>query len=272
MREFGVLFLLSFLALSGCSLPIKDSFEVGEDGSFRFDIQTFKAGDPEFGQGRLVLPEHKEGKVPLVVLVHGTAAIGYRENTWASFLSDQGFAVFLVDYFSPRGTSGQSSKVPRPPEDVWGALNILSRHPSIDISRTAVMGFSNGATVVNFSSAADPDFGDIKTHLPRGYIMLYGGCHFPLKTYDYSYRPPFLYIVGSKDNLVPADVCLQRENDLSGKNVRVVVIEGAGHMFDGNKNTTFIHPRWGRVTLAASGNATQRARDEVVFFLRDLFE
>lgn len=262
---------LVVLAILGCASPIKDSFQSGDEGVFRFEIMTFKEGDPQYSQGRLLLPETRIEKVPLIILVHGTAGIGYRESSWADYLLDQGYAVFLVDYFSSRNANSQSANVPRPPEDIWGALNVLSLHPDIDITRTVVMGFSNGATVTNFSSAADPEFGEIKAPLPLGYVMLYGGCHFPLKTYDSSYRPAFLYIVGSEDNLIPADVCLQRRHDLSGTEVRVVVIEGAGHMFDGNKNVTFTHPRWGQVTLSASSKATEVSREEVRDFLKRLF-
>lgn len=267
-----LLFLLMLLSLTACASPLKETFDSGDEGAFRFRMTVPDIQFPEYVQGRLILPDNTSEPVPLVVLVHGTSGVGYRENTWADFLSDKGYAVFVLDYFAPRGVSGQSRRVPRPPEDIWSTLNALMAHPDIDITRAVIMGFSNGASVTALSSAVDPEFGELNAPLPLGYIQFYGGCHTPLRTYTRSYRPAYLFVVGDSDNLVPKDDCLERSKDFTGEEVEVVVIDGAGHMFDGNKNTTFIHPRWGRVELSASREATEKSRQKVSLFLERLFD
>ena len=105
-----------------------------------------------------------------------------------------------MDYFKPRGTKGKGGNVPRPPEDVWGALSILSTHPRLDMNKVAVIGYSNGGSVT-CSAAEMTSKKDTNGVQPKAYIMVYGGCHTAIDP-EKGYNPALLYIAGGKDKLV----------------------------------------------------------------------
>ena len=140
------------VALSGCTMTPKTTLTADDSGTFSFPANSYWKGKNVNPVGTLKFPENVEDKVPLVILVHGTGGVGYRESTWLSFLRDHGIATFVLDYFAPRNVKPRDRDIPQPPQDVWGALKILATHPRIDNDRVAIMGFSNGATITLISS------------------------------------------------------------------------------------------------------------------------
>jgi len=155
--------------------------------------------------------------------------------------------------------------VPRPPQDVWAALKILSTHPRLNMDKVAVMGFSNGGSVTSGSVSVDPR--TTNGVLPKAYIMVYGGCHSSASPSSSDYKPALLYIAGSKDTLVSASTCEQRKSDSGTDKIETLTIDGAYHLFDGNSSQTFQHPKWGTVTVKADRTATEKARNKVSDFL-----
>jgi dienelactone hydrolase len=270
-KSMGLL-LVTVLTVAVCQtvhvnaepLTMKDS------GSMSFPTTAMMNGKPITGIGKLVLPDNAAGKVPLVILVHGTKGIEYREQTWSEYLTGQGYATFILDYFSPRGSDGRGSNVPRPPEDVWGALKYLSAHPGLDMEKVAVMGFSNGGSVTRSSASFDPK-ADTNGVMPKAFIMFYGGCHSPINNRIENYNPALLYVAGGKDQLVKAETCLERKSDTSSKDLEVMVIEDAYHMFDSNQSKTITHPKWGTITMRADSAATELARQKVSELLKRVF-
>ena len=131
------------------------------------------------------------------------------------------------------------------------------------------MGFSNGGSVARSSAQFHPET-DTNGVSPKAYIMVYGGCHSPVFTSG-SYNPALLYIAGSEDRLFKATTCLRRKNDSYSDDIEVVVIDGAYHMFDGDQTASFIHAKWGPVTVQADSSATDQARRKVVQFLKRVF-
>src|SRR5262249_1287907 len=110
--------------------------------------------------GNLSLPVQKSpyqraGKVPAVILMHGTGGIMRdREPAWSQRLNDWGVAAFYVDSFTGRGVTapnyaGSSTFIPTVAHvvDAYQALAALARHPGIDANRVVVMGFSRGGEV-----------------------------------------------------------------------------------------------------------------------------
>jgi len=255
-------------AFSGFFVAATANYSSAED--IDFPVQTM-SGETIEGTGELAIPDGADGKMPLVILVHGTRGVGYREDQWSDYLSEQGFATFKLDYFSPRGVSGRGRNIPRPPEDVWGALKVLAANPQIDASKIAVMGFSNGGSVTRSSAELDPG-NDTNGIVPKAYIMVYGGCHTPISLHSTDYQPALLYIVGSEDKLVTAETCSSRKNDSNSKDLDVMVIDGAYHMFDGNTSKKIRHRKWGEVELRADSGATESARNRVRQLLNRVFE
>lgn len=262
----------ALLIISGCqTTQVKKEPLTGEDsGRLAFSTTATHQGKPVTGVGSLELPKSSTGKVPLVILAHGTKGVGYRENTWSDYFNEQGYATFILDYFSPRGTDGRGRYVPRPPEDVWGALKYLSTHPRLDMTKVAVMGFSNGGSVTR--SSAEFTSSDTNGVMPKAFVMFYGGCHTAIGIRVKDYNPALLYVVGDQDKLVKASTCNYRANDKGSSDIEVMVIPGAYHLFDGNQSRTITHPKWGTFTMRADSGATEQARAKVRALLARVFK
>jgi hypothetical protein len=80
----------------------------------RIGFQTAKPTIPEFLQGirpsatsliwgDLELPPGRAERSPAVVLVHGSAGVGPRDDRWADELRQAGVATFIIDSFTGRG-------------------------------------------------------------------------------------------------------------------------------------------------------------------------
>ena len=104
---FGV--ALMGLVLSACSLghPRIDLAD-GTTGTIAFRTQTPTPGD--FARrnldapaaviwGELRIPRRASGRVPAVVLVHGSSGVGNNMPGWCSELNGMGVATFIVDSF-----------------------------------------------------------------------------------------------------------------------------------------------------------------------------
>jgi dienelactone hydrolase len=109
--------------------------------------------------GELRLPfASYQGKVPAVVLIHGSGGIGANSDAWARFLNEAGIAVFILDSFSARGIVSTVEDQTQLDSvammyDAYRALDVLAAHRAIRPDRIAVMGFSKGAVAAVFSSA-----------------------------------------------------------------------------------------------------------------------
>ena len=84
-------------------------------------------------------PYERAGKVPAVVLMHGTGGIMRdREPAWARRLNDLGIAAFYVDSFTGRGVkapnyAGSADHIATVAHvvDAYQALLVLARHPGL---------------------------------------------------------------------------------------------------------------------------------------------
>ena len=53
--------------------------------------------------GELRLPPGASGRLPAVILAHGSGGTGPREEFWAKYFNEMGVASFVIDSFSGRG-------------------------------------------------------------------------------------------------------------------------------------------------------------------------
>jgi len=107
--------------------------------------------------GDLRLPPQATGRVPVVILVHGTVGLGAREERWADEFNTLGVATFALDSFRGRGLAPpfESGGLPSPLAmivDVYRALALLVTHPRLDPGRVAIMGFSRGGGTALYAS------------------------------------------------------------------------------------------------------------------------
>ncbi|MET3840996.1 dienelactone hydrolase family protein [Bradyrhizobium sp. OAE829] len=203
------------------------------------DFLQGKKGTPVMIAGHLRLPK-MEGKQPVVVLMHGAPAVGGSEaqvDTWARALNEAGIGAFVVDSFSGRGVNsfadlGKISPLVRV-ADAYGALNTLSKHPLVDSSKIAVMGFSHGgpsaiySDVQRFQKMLGPD-AKFAAH-----IGVYPICNVAYKD-DAEVTSPLLLLHGAADDWVPSKNCKEYADRLTkaGKHVRYIEYPDAHHVFD----------------------------------------
>lgn len=194
---------------------------------------------PQALQGLLRLPDDP-GPSPAVVLLHGCGG-GWRglDERWGKRLAEWGYVTLTVDRFGTRGiTSACTSGLPPSTlHDAYRALNFLTGQSSVDPSRVAVVGFSQGAMLALLSV----ERGQIErsaTEKFRAAIGFYPPC-LGLKG---NMTVPTLIMIGELDDWTPARECrnlaegrddwgISREKG-KGFPIEITVYPGAYHDFD----------------------------------------
>lgn len=193
---------------------------------------------PQALQGYLRLPEGR-GPSPAVVLLHGCGG-GWRalDERWGKRLAEWGYVTLTVDRFGTRGiTSACTGVPPATLYDAYRALNFLAGQSSVDLSRVAVVGFSQGAMLALLSV----ERGQIErtsSEKFRAAIGFYPPC-LGLKG---NMTVPTLILIGELDDWTPAEECrnlaegrddwgISREKG-QGIPIEITVYPGAYHDFD----------------------------------------
>jgi dienelactone hydrolase len=192
--------------------------------------------------GQLRLPKSGPEKQPAVVLLHGASGPGGTGGTyddWTRVLNEAGFATFALDSFAGRGVINLPSDVSRVSPmvriiDAYRALDILTKHPMIDASRIAVMGFSHGAPAALFSNMElfRKAYGRQDVQF-AAHISVYGFC-FTTYREDENVTKPALLLHGSADDWLPVAPCRRYAERLksAGKEVRLIEYPDAHHAYD----------------------------------------
>ena len=195
--------------------------------------------------GRLMIPRSAQGKVPAVLIVHGSSGLDSRGPLMAGVLTKIGIATLEVDTLAPRALKGGPTSRPRPPEtlpDAFGALKFLSSLPAIDTERIGITGFSAGG-IVSMLTASKPladRYGPAGLRF-KGHAALYPACW----TYNSKERPEFVFKEltgapvfiqgGDLDNYDAPDSCQKLLDSLpeaSRSLMRLKMYAGATHGFD----------------------------------------
>ena len=196
-------------------------------------------GIPATIAGELRLPSGT-GRVPVVVLIHGSAGLGANVDRWAHVLNGLGVAAFLLDCFSGRGITQTITDQSQLSSltmivDAYRALELLSVHSRIDPSRIALMGFSKGGFVALYASLKrfHQMYGPAKGEF-FAYIPFYAQCNIVyLEDEQVSDRAIRLFH-GTADDYVSIAPCRRYVERLrrAGKDVQLSEYPGAGHAFD----------------------------------------
>ncbi|WP_372616763.1 dienelactone hydrolase family protein [Falsiroseomonas sp.] len=99
------------------------------------------------------------GRQPMVLLMHGSGGIGPSIPLWVRQINAIGAAACVLDGFSGRGLVSVNQDQARLGRlafvlDIYRTLPLLARHPAIDASRMAVLGFSRGGQGALYSAMA----------------------------------------------------------------------------------------------------------------------
>ena len=260
MRRYikPVLLTISSLVLVGCvgdglSFP---SAKIYPNDIYPNDTDTTKI----FG---FLFKPKEPGPSPAVVLLHHCGGVTELvTEDWPEYLTRLGYVVLTVDSYGSRGVQRctrenlfetQSNMI----KDAYGALDALAELPIVDGKRVAVIGFSEGASVINKRIIAWKL--DRKEGLQfKAAISFYGRCTGML-LYGKD-DIPSLQIIPELD--VHAATCIQ-----IGKttDVEYLLLKGARHSFD-DPRTSGRYDSWGNL-MEYSPAATAKAEEATKNFL-----
>lgn len=180
------------------------------------------------------------GKVPAIVLLHGSGGLSGYVDDWARFVTDQGVASLALDCFTERGidvTFGNQGVLGRLAMivDAYRAFDALANHPRIDPERIALMGFSRGgqaalyAAVRRFRDMHGPREGDF-----AGYVSFYPACHIRYRDDARLVDRPVSVLHGTADDMNPIGVCRDYVARVraAGGSIELHEFPGARHIFD----------------------------------------
>jgi dienelactone hydrolase len=199
-----------------------------------------KDGKPVVIAGELRIPVTAAERVPAVVIVHGGVGVGDHEDNWAREFNKLGVAAFILDSFTGRSIADTRANLTQLSSlatlgDSYRALELLSKHPRIDPSKIAIIGFSRGALAALYASSRRFQ----ALHGPKGvefaaYIAFYTPCGTTYIDDENVSDKPIRLFHGTADDLVSVEACRQYVGRLqkAGKDVTLTEYPDSYHRFD----------------------------------------
>ena len=218
-----------------------------------------KAGPEVLLGGELRLPVGAAGRVPAVILIHGSGGIGAGPDMWAHILNEAGIAAFILDSFSGRGIvstvedqdqlNSLSMTV-----DAYRALDVLAAHPRIRPDRIAVWGFSKGAVPAVYAAVErfHASFGSQSRF--AAHVGFYTPCNIAYDKDEAMGGVPIRLYHGSSDDYVNPAACRTLVSRLKPAGVDIALTEYA------NSQHGFDSPTSPRAAAVRSGCRKRRAR------------
>ena len=208
-----------------------------------------------------------------VILSHGSAGTSRHHFDYADGLAGVGYAVMVVDHFTPRQVLSTAHEQVRVTEqmmvaDVYAALNLLATHPKLSADRIGMIGWSKGG-IVAVLSAVERIARTMNGDGPR---LAFAAAYYPYCGFEFpedSLASPLLMLMGELDDWTPAAPCVTLAEDLKtrGQPVEAVVFPGARHGFDG-QGPLRSDPDWiairdtsAKCTLVVDGDGVTRTKD-----------
>jgi dienelactone hydrolase len=179
------------------------------------------------------------GPFPAIVLLHSCNGNWKRlDERWGRQIAPWGYVTLTVDSFGPRGlestcTSGSPADMAF---DAYRALDFLVRDPSVDSSRVAVLGFSQGGWL----ALSSVEQGVVEHSSPNKFRAA-AAFYPPCRTIQGNLTVPALIMIGDLDDWTPAEGCrlLAEGGDdygvsrrREGAPIKLIVYPGAWHAFD----------------------------------------
>ncbi|HKY85124.1 MAG TPA: dienelactone hydrolase family protein, partial [Pseudorhodoplanes sp.] len=222
MKHLGILLVSSLVWSSPSLAEIKEKVVVAANGQKIPVVYIF--------------PDKIDGKIPAMLVMHGSGGPGKREHDYAERFAKIGVASIVIDSFSPRGVKDvivnqESVRSSEMTLDAIAVLQEAAKHPKLDSSRIGIIGFSKG--------------GAVALRTPFDFVNKAGNAQFALHIAMYpncdSFRlkfattgKPIKVLVGEKDTYVNPRACIdlvaQYKND--GADIEVTMLPSAEHGWD----------------------------------------
>jgi dienelactone hydrolase len=181
-----------------------------------------------------------EGRMPTVILIHGSAGMGSNLEVWSQELNRLGVSTFAIDGLTGRGLSNvapDQSLLGRLNFilDAYGALEVLAAHPRVDPGRVAIMGFSRGGQATLYASLKR--FNEVWNRSGidmAAYIPFYPNCATTYQSDTEVVDAPIRIFHGAADEINPVGPCksfVERLNE-AGRDAQLTEYPGAHHAFD----------------------------------------
>jgi len=180
------------------------------------------------------------GKLPTVILMHGSGGPGANISYWRRQLNGIGISTFVIDGMTGRGLTGVGSNQALLGRlafihDMYRAMDMLAKHPRVDADRIAVMGFSRGgqatlyASLERFHKLWNPNGNPI-----AAYVAFYPDCATTYLDDSQLVAKPVRIFHGAPDDYNPIRTCKAFVERLKAAKADVVLTEypNAAHGFD----------------------------------------
>jgi dienelactone hydrolase len=217
--------------------------EVHALASLTLTDQQFLAGDsagkPVTVSGFLRLAPGT-GKLPLVILMHGSGGMGPNLELWARDFNEMGISTFVLDGFTGRGLASVNTDQAllgrlNMTLDAYRALEVLAKHPRVDPARIVLMGFSRGGQATLYASLKRFHQAWNKSGTEfAAYIPFYPDCMTTYQSDTEVADRPIRIFHGTPDNYNPVATCkayLARLQS-AGRDVQLTEYPNAQHAFD----------------------------------------
>ncbi len=180
------------------------------------------------------------GRLPVVVLQHGSAGITGGVDAWSQELNALGISTFVLDGFSGRGLTDVNSNQAALGRlnfivDIYRALDLLAKHPRVDPSRIALIGFSRGGQAALYASLRRfHKLWNKSAAQFAAYIAFYPDCMTTYVSDSDVVGQPIRIFGGKADDYDPISACKAYVDRLrtAGADIKLTEYPNAPHTFD----------------------------------------
>ena len=180
------------------------------------------------------------GKLPVIVLMHGSGGIGANIESWTRTFNAMGISTFTIDGFSGRGLTSVNTNQAALGRlnfilDIYRTLDILAKHPRVDPDRIVLMGFSRGGQAALYASLTRFHKQWNKSGVQfAAYVPFYPDCGTSYAGEGDIAEKPIRIFHGIPDDYNPVASCkpyIQRLRD-AGRDIALTEYPDAQHGFD----------------------------------------
>jgi dienelactone hydrolase len=253
-RHMKSLYAVAALALSfACPLSLLAQDSATRQFASRTELHTIPSltlSDEQFLKGEaggkpvLVTGELRiaqgAGRLPVVVLIHGSGGMGPNLEYWIREFNQMGISTFALDGFTGRGLAQVNTDQAQLGRlnmilDAYRILELLAKHPRVDPSRIALMGFSRGGQAALFASLKRFHQSWNKSSIEfAAYLPFYPDCMTTYQADTEVADRPIRIFHGTPDDYNPVAKCRGYVERLRGasRDVQLTEYPNASHAFD----------------------------------------